>query len=69
MGVAHFLIRSCLERAINKHGPARGPISKVKELLYQSIKSEFVHSDEGLKLQTSVFESFTVANLPYRPCG
>ena len=25
--------------------------------------------DEGLKLETSVFESFTVANLPYGPCG
>ena len=28
-----------------------------------------IHSDEGLKLETSVSESFTVANLPYRPCG
>ena len=28
-----------------------------------------IHSDEGLKLETSLFESFTVANLPYRPCG
>ena len=28
-----------------------------------------IHSDEGLTLKTSVFESFTVANLPYRPCG
>ena len=26
-------------------------------------------SDEGLTLETLVFESFTVANLPYRPCG
>ena len=26
-------------------------------------------NDEGLTLETSVFESFTVANLPYRPCG
>ena len=25
----------------------------------------WIHSDEGLKLETSVFESFTVANLPY----
>ena len=25
--------------------------------------------DEGLTLETSVFESFTVAILPYRPCG
>ena len=24
-----------------------------------------IHSDEGLKLETSLFESFTVANLPY----
>ena len=29
----------------------------------------YIHSDEGLTLETSVFESFTVANLPYRPCG
>ena len=28
-----------------------------------------IHSDEGLKLETSDFESFTVDNLPYRPCG
>ena len=28
-----------------------------------------IHSDEGLTLETSVFESFTVANLPHRPCG
>ena len=28
-----------------------------------------IHSDEGLTLETSVFESFTVANLPYRPRG
>ena len=28
-----------------------------------------IHSDEGLTFETSVFESFTVANLPYRPCG
>ena len=27
-----------------------------------------IHCDEGLTLETSVFESFTVANLPYRPC-
>ena len=32
-------------------------------------QSELIHSDEGLTLETSVFESFTVANLPYRPCG
>ena len=32
-------------------------------------QSESIHSDEGLTLETSVFESFTVANLPYRPCG
>ena len=28
-----------------------------------------IHSDEGLKLETSVLQSFTVANLPSRPCG
>ena len=28
---------------------------------------ESIHSDEGLTLETSVFES--VANSPYRPCG
>ena len=33
------------------------------------VSSNQIHSDEGLMLETSVFESFTVANLPYRPCG
>ena len=28
-----------------------------------------IHSDEGLTLETLLFESFTMANLPYRPCG
>ena len=28
-----------------------------------------IHSDEGLRLETSAFKCFTVANLPYRPCG
>ena len=28
-----------------------------------------IHSYEGLTLETSVFESFTVTNLPYRPCS
>ena len=28
-----------------------------------------IHSDEGLTLETSVFEYFTVANSPHRPCG
>ena len=32
-------------------------------------QSESEGEDEGLTLETSVFESFTVANLPYRPCG
>ena len=26
-----------------------------------------IHSDEAPTLETSVFESFTMANLPYRP--
>ena len=38
----------------------------VSELLCRKAK---LNSDEGLTLETSVFESFTVANLPYRPCG
>ena len=38
--------------------------SAAKDILYV-----FVHSDEELKLETVVFESFRVANLPYRPCG
>ena len=29
--------------------------------------SPSIHSDEGLTLETSVFEFYTVANLPYRP--
>ena len=34
-------------------------------------QSESSHSDEGRTgtLETEVFESFTVANLPYRPSG
>ena len=31
----------------------------------EKIQSQTIHSDEGLTLETSVFESFTVANLPY----
>ena len=31
--------------------------------------SKSFHSDEGLTSETSVLESFTVANLPYRHCG
>ena len=43
------------------------------QLLLPYINSIFryhslIHSEEGLTLETSVFESFTVANLPYRPC-
>ena len=34
-----------------------------------SKNSEWIHSDEGPTLETSVFESFAVANLPYRPRG
>ena len=30
---------------------------------------EWIHSDEELKLEKSVFESSTVVNSPYRPCG
>ena len=46
----------------------------ITSLLLPYINSIFhnyslIHSDEGLTLETSVFESFTVANLPYRPCG
>ena len=28
-----------------------------------------IRTDELLKLETLVFESFMVANLPYLPCG
>ena len=46
----------------------------ITELLLPYINSIFhyyslIHYDEGLTLETSVFESFTVANLPYRACG
>ena len=33
------------------------------------IKRESFHSDEGLKLEMSFFESFSMANLPCRPRG
>ena len=29
------------------------------------VGGKVINSDEGLKLEASVFESFTVANLPY----
>ena len=38
-------------------------------ILYVICHYSLIHSDEGLTLETSVFESFTVANIPYRPCG
>ena len=34
-----------------------------------TVNRGLIHSDEGLTLETLVFEPFTVANLPYRPCG
>ena len=37
--------------------------------LIQTLVIGSIHSDEGLTLETSVFESFTLANLPYQPCG
>ena len=53
--------------------PEKNPRSKERtnnKLNPQETASEsWIHSDEGLTLETSVFESFTVANLPYRPCG
>ena len=44
-------------------------IYRDRELVVAAIGHQMIHSDEGLTLETSVFESFTVANLPYRPCG
>ena len=38
---------------------------KIGDLFFKSK----IHSDEGLTLTTSVFESFAVTNLHYRPCG
>ena len=32
-------------------------------------KTSEILSDEGLNLETSIFESFTVVNLPQRPCS
>ena len=28
-----------------------------------------IHPDEGFNVKTTVVESFTIPNLPYRPCG
>ena len=42
--------------------------SKITLKLHVSAQNVIL-SDEGLKLKTSVLESFTVANLPHRPCG
>ena len=46
----------------------------ISELPFPYINSIFhyyslIHSDEGLKLETSVFESFAVVNLSDRSCG
>ena len=51
---------------VNVRGPERAS-SASGDLV--SKETKLIHSDEGLTLETSVFESFTVANLPYRPCG
>ena len=43
-------------------------IPNVSNYLFRALAlrdSESTHSDKGLKLETSVFESFSVANLPY----
>ena len=44
------------------------PTARQIKTFFKNLKKR-IHSDEGLMLETSVFESFTVANLPYRPCG
>ena len=44
-------------------------IRQVSKGVFLSTGIILIHSDEGLTLETSVFESYTVANLPYRPCG
>ena len=41
----------------------QGRKGKLATLKYS--KTDVSSSDEGLTLETSVFESFTVANLPY----
>ena len=44
---------------------------KVFNMICQHVSQQgkIVRVNEGLTLETSVSESFTVANLPYRPCG
>ena len=42
--------------------------SSIIEIWFKPSRA-IIHCDEGLTLETSVFESFTVANLPYRLCG
>ena len=44
-------------RGINAFCPRKPPLNRV------------IHADEGLTLETSVFESFTVANLTYPARG
>ena len=44
-------------------------VTIVLDALNSSISNTKNHSYEGLTLEMLVFESFTVANLPYRPCG
>ena len=47
----------------------RSEIVIVIDIIVRQPFVRVIYSDEGLTLETSVSESFTVANLPYRPCG
>ena len=46
-----------------------GEVETSRDWFRSVFNLSLIHSDEGLTLETSVLESFTVANLPYRPCG
>ena len=59
-------ILGALQMALQQREKAIHSSGAVRFIIYDLL---VIHSAEGQTLETSAFESFTVANLPYRPCG
>ena len=57
--------------AVERAGYERDIMSESNSRSFKPLVNfHLIYSDEGLTLETPpVFESFTVTNLPYRPCG
>ena len=62
-----MFLRLSVLPATNRHVFLR--MVREVEMSREGLTAGLIINDEGLTLETSVFESFTVANLPYRPCG